>query len=425
MAIPFLKDVDLKQNELQNAVLQNLASAPASPVAGQTYFNTTDNLQYIYDGSEWVTGKTYSAGNGLTLSGTEFAIDETVVATKTDIEDFITLEDLSVAAGSANYMTYSTENGTFALNVDTAVTASSNNLVTSGAVDTAIANAIVGGVNYQGTFSATGQTDYSAIALPVKKGYLYYVSAGEDVTIGGTVWNQGDFLLINKDVAASGTIGASDVQKIDNTESTDIVRLNAAQTLTNKTISGADNTVTNLPFSALADGVVVSTIAGTASASATKMASELAIATAIDSFITADSVDTLTNKTIDANATGNSISNLEVEDFASGVIVTTVAGTASASDTKMATEKAVANGLAVKTEKFSAQNGVLTATAGVCTWSISNTIGSADVLVQLFEVATGTQVMAEVAIAASTITVKMNSAADIAANTYKAVVIGL
>ena len=31
MAIPFLSDVDFQQNELQNAVLQNLASAPANP----------------------------------------------------------------------------------------------------------------------------------------------------------------------------------------------------------------------------------------------------------------------------------------------------------------------------------------------------------------------------------------------------------
>ena len=37
----------------------------------------------------------------------------------------------------------------------------------------------------------------------------------------------------------------------------------------------------------------------------------------LTSYITASSTDTLTNKTIDANGTGNSISNLEVTDFAS------------------------------------------------------------------------------------------------------------
>jgi hypothetical protein len=68
MAIPFLNDVDFQQNELQNAVLQNLASAPANPVAGQMYFNTVENLMYTFDGTQWVTGKTYAAGDGIDIT---------------------------------------------------------------------------------------------------------------------------------------------------------------------------------------------------------------------------------------------------------------------------------------------------------------------------------------------------------------------
>lgn len=426
MSITFRKDIDLEGNELQNAVVQNLSSAPSNPKVGQEYYNTTTNQKFIWNGTAWVdetsqgdytfsngvqensrnvslklnpTGSTglttfIADSDGLKIGVTEasttvkgiieiatdteantgtseiLAINPKQLATKVTANAAITAgtgtvitydakglvtgsSELSIASGSTNYLEYDSTNHNFGAKVDTTVTNASTNLVTSGAVASAIATALTGALIYQGTWTATSQTDYSSITTPVKKGYMYAVSG--TATIGGVEWNSGDYLVINKDVA-TGTVTSADVDKIDNTEASDIVRLSATQTLTNKTIDADDNT----------------------------------------------------------------ISDLTTSNLKSGVLQTTVRASTSASDTTLASEKAIASAIEAKSASF--DNPILSVSGGVCTWTISTTLAP-NCICAIREKTSGNEVYCEVTYGSGSITVKMNSTNDIAANTYTAIVL--
>lgn len=312
--------------------------------------------------------------------------------------------------------------------------------ITKAYIDERLTNAVL----YRGVWNCDGANDYSALNSfrPMKKGDFFAVNG--NCTIDEVEYKTGDHIIFNKICGADETIVTSMIDKIDSTEADDIVRLDATQTLKNKTINSDNNLITNLvatdfkegrvqvgsdeasvsddtvlaaksyvdaqiasgethadevtihaekiddetwqTFSVKDNGLTVAKFNTGAVSTAinletagvdTKVTTEKAVR---DAIIAEESREaTLTNKTI--NAGNNKIVGLEVENFKEDAIVETVRDANAADDESLPTEKAVRTAVDQAVEDITSAFALVkefliptsTASAGVVTWTISNT----------------------------------------------------
>jgi hypothetical protein len=249
MAKKFLTNLDLAKNQILNVAIHNLSSAPASPVTGQVYFDTTDKRIYFWDSTAWVdmSGDIQDVlgGAGLTAStsanGDIVTLDVNVDNATIEINsDTLRIKDLGVVTAkladsavttikiNANAVTFAKlqqlNNLTIIGNVSGAtanaaevgiITDMANSSSTTLATSTAIKTYIDANVGSLGNLE--GAWDASSGSFPVgsspvagtKAGDYWYVSVAG--TTGGVAFNVGD-VIVAKVNAASTSVATDWIQ---------------------------------------------------------------------------------------------------------------------------------------------------------------------------------------------------------------------
>lgn len=226
----YLVNLNLNKNELQNAVIQPLATPPSGAKAGQIYYNSGDKFIYRFDGTNWgPIGVVYNQGSttGAVITGLDNAGNVTTTnVTGLTLTGYTPVADGYVAEGMTLEQAFV-------------------------ALDTAVKNAVAGGgeVNQNawsnitvkkqsdGTTAVTGASADTTIAATAKTDTFAIGSGNKWVDIGsnGKQINVGHSLS----GVVAGSTGSSSVVPAITVDAAGHVTAVSAQTITPAAI-GAD-----------------------------------------------------------------------------------------------------------------------------------------------------------------------------------------
>jgi hypothetical protein len=521
MSRKFLTGLDLNKNQLENARIQNLATAPSNPVKGLFYFDTVANQLKVYDGTAWValaaggnvTDAINAAIDALDLANTYDAIgaadtaeanantytdnligDVTVDGTAgdtvtariasakseavSDASDYADgLASNYDAAGAAataqsNAETFAT-NAINALDTDDIEEGTTNLYYTTSRAKTDAAALLTGATKTNITITGNG----SGLTITAENGVAD--SDTDDLTEGTTNLYFTDARAVTAvETAATSANTAGKIVKRDGSgnfaagqiTANEIVVQTAGSIFEDSALNITSTSGNDINISAnqdvnitSANGDIVLDADGSVYKSSVSSSNELVTQGKLDQFIGDGTVNGSTGNTItDRIATAvsdlvdgapalldtlNELAAAINDDASFSTTITTSIGekVAKAGDTMTGalvlsgaptldlhaatkayvdTEIADAITAAAPTTKFAASNTELTVTSGSVSWTVTHNFGTRDVNVQLYALDDYTQVEVDVVRNTNSVVLSWAASATVAANTYRAVVIG-